>query len=110
MSARKLTDDRVRELREAVAAGASMSDSATYYGISYSAVQQIVRGITYHTAGGPTLPPGAIKRRARKLTAMQAIVARRRVGDGETQRSVAAAYGISLGSLQQILRKRTYAY
>ncbi|QTF82136.1 helix-turn-helix DNA binding domain protein [Arthrobacter phage Prairie] len=48
-----LTDDQVRQIREAVEAGASQASVALGYGISRSLVSLICRGVRYPDAPGP---------------------------------------------------------
>lgn len=54
----RLTDSQAREIRELRANGWSHRDISALYGISQSAVHDIVKGKSYKGAGGPVEGPG----------------------------------------------------
>jgi len=119
----RLSDHRVRELRERYAAGARQVQLADEFGIGQNTVSNLVTGRSRASAGGPlsvaaskktAKPEGAASAsaarkpstRAAPLTSAQAENIRGRVVAGEARAAVAGELGVSIHTVNSIMSGR----
>jgi len=86
----QLSNDQVRALRVARAAGIPVADLAQVAGISGSSMSRVLRGETYPTAGGPTDSLPRPNQTADELVCAASAMRKR----GDTWRAIGDALGI----------------
>jgi hypothetical protein len=105
---RKLDVDKARSVRVAAASGETFSAIGRAVGLTGSAVRQIVHGLTYRDADGPTStdrrPPGV----AGKLSRDQVDGIRSSRVSGESMRSIARRFGVDHHTVWNIVHGKTY--
>lgn len=110
----KLTQEQVMDIRARYAAGAKQTDLAKAYGVSQPTISCAVRGVCYgigevlhHPPRRRQRPTGAASPHA-KLTQEQVRECRARYAAGESQVSLAKAYGIGKPGMSDLLRGKSY--
>jgi DNA-binding CsgD family transcriptional regulator len=114
----KLTKGDVIEIRHAYIEGETQRSIADRYGLTQSGIQSVVTGRVWgHVAEGITRGPESRKRRARgegngvaKLTEREVIEIRRAGARGESQREIAARFGVSKPAIGHILRRESWTH
>jgi transposase len=111
----KLDEQRVRDIRAAVARGETQRALAQRYGVSYSTVLNAVQGRTWrHLPGAPTRGHQNFARGTdsphaklddRRVRDIRAAVAR-----GESQRALAARHGVSSSTIRAAVQGRTWRH
>ena len=104
MTVVRLSDEQVRRMREAFAAGARQTDLAAEYGVGQNTVSSIVRGKTRADAGGPISAPSA-----RKLSDADVDQIRQEVAAGTSQRALAERFGVSRQLIGAVVAARALA-
>lgn len=107
-----LDQDAVRRVRDLYAAGAQVGEIAAAEGISAGVISNVVAGLTYVWAGGPT---GARKRLGSnhvnaKLTEDDVREIRRLVARGSLHREVAEVFGVSKAAVGAIVSGRNWSH
>jgi hypothetical protein len=104
--AAKLTTEQVLEIRAAADRGESYSRLAIRYGVTTGAVSQIARHLRWEHVGGERSPSALRDGRTgtSKLTMVLAEEIRSALAGGESQRSLAARYGVSQTAISLIAR------
>lgn len=102
----KLTEADVLEIRRRRAAGEDFQTIADAFGLSKSNAFDVSRGRIWQHVGGEL---AATKPKC-KLTADDVLEIRRRVAAGESQKDVAAAFGVGRPVLSQIVSRQRWRH
>jgi hypothetical protein len=70
---RRFTDQQVREIREAYAAGAGQGQLAFYWNVNKKVIQDMVHGRTYKNVSGPLSTANRICPTCRQIVGVRAI-------------------------------------
>lgn len=108
LSNAKLDWEKVREIRQRLAAGERMKDLAEEYGVGWLAIHNIKYHVTWKEAGEEIPIPRRGGYLDRKLTFAQAQEIRERLKSGESIARVAAEFGVSKGIISDIKNYVTY--
>lgn len=109
----KLTDEQALAIRERYALGGiSHKQLAEQYGVTTTIIGYITRGGIWKHVGGPRTQPGrgasGEANAAARLRLCQVEEIKRRYAAGERQAALAAAFGVSFGTVHLIIRGRTW--
>ena len=101
----RLTATQVLEIRERHAAGESMTPLMREFGIDVATISALLHGRTWQAVGGPRFAG-----RSDYVTLKPALVRRMRkeYAGGETQRALAARYGVNINIVTRIVRGEKY--
>ncbi|MGL5064727.1 MAG: HNH endonuclease [Microcoleus sp.] len=108
LSNAKLDWDKVREIRQRLAAGERMKDLAEEYGVGWLAIHNIKYHVTWKEADEEIPIPRIGGYLDRKLTFVQAQEIRERIKAGESIAIIAAEFGVSKGVISDIKNYVTY--
>jgi DNA invertase Pin-like site-specific DNA recombinase len=108
LSNAKLDWEKVREIRQRLAAGERMKDVAKAYGVGWGAIHNIKYHVTWKEAGEEIPVPRMGGYLDRKLTFAQAQEIRERIKSGESITKVAAEFGVSKAVISDIKNYVTY--
>jgi HNH endonuclease len=110
----QLSDQEVMELRREYAAGRTQEELAAALGVARHVVRLAVLGRTYkHLPGGVTrerVPCHGLEHPLAKLDDNAVRDIRTRAAAGEPAKSLALLYGVSRGSIYQIIQRRTWKH
>lgn len=110
----KLTQEQVLDIRRRAAAGETQQSIADRHGISFQNVSLVALGKTWSYPGAAPLPEGQDRRRRgaanprAKLSGADVREIRRRYANGETQKSLAVAFGVSQSNVSVVVRRETW--
>jgi hypothetical protein len=111
----RLSAGQVRSIRENHAAGGIlMTQLAAEYGVSFNAIWQILHRKTWkHADDLPASDKGMLRGEEQPnsvLTEAQVREIRRRLTDGDTQRSIARDYGVNQNAIWKIANRKTWSH
>lgn len=112
----RLTADAVREIRRAVAAGATARELARQYGLSEGTVRAAATGVTWQHVDGPAPVAGGVGlcrgegRATARLTADAVRQIRAAYATGASPTALAARFGVSVGAVHAVRTGRTWRH
>lgn len=108
LSNAKLDWEKVREIRQKLAAGKRMKDVAQEYSVDRKTIHDIKYHVTWKEEGQEVPVPRMGGHLERKLTFAQAIEIRERIQAGESLAKIAQEFGVSRNIISDIKRNVTY--
>jgi len=108
LSNAKLNWEKVREIRQKLAAGERMKDVAQEYSVGRKTIHDIKYHVTWKVEGEEVPVPRMGGSLDRYLTFAQAIEIRERIQAGESLAKIAQEFGVSRNLISDIKRNITY--
>jgi transposase len=108
LSNAKLDWEKVREIRQKLAAGERMKDVAHEYSVGRKTIHDIKYHVTWKEAGQQVPLPRMGGHLDRKFTFAQALEIRERIQAGESIAKIAQEFGVSRNVISDIKRNVTY--
>ncbi len=108
LSNAKLDWEKVREIRQQLAAGERMKDVAEQYSVGRKTIHDIKYHVTWKTEGEEIPFPRMGGSLDRKFTFAQALEIRERIQAGESLAKIAQEFGVSKSIISDIKRNVTY--
>lgn len=104
----KLTEAEVADCRRRYAAGESIAQIASVYGLSRQGMGSVIRGINWAWLPGAVEPERRGSRHRAKLTAEIVLECRARHAGGEDAETLASEFGVAKVTMQQAIVGRTW--
>jgi HNH endonuclease len=108
LSNAKLDWEKVREIRQKLAAGERVKDVAEEYSVGRKTIHDIRYHVTWKSEGEEVPVPRMGGHLDRKFTFAQALEIRERIQAGESLAKIAQEFGVSKGIISDIKRNVTY--